>query len=106
MVDLFTQGISLATIQDNFAELEAAANCRIVRIEQGPSRNIIRLTLAPGDAQLPEKAILPRLSTALSEIAMGVSYDGPVITDLNKVPHWLMGGATGSGKTTLLVVFI
>ena len=37
---------------------------------------------------------------------MGVSYDGPVITDLNKMPHWLMGGATGSGKTTLLVVFV
>lgn len=106
MVDLFTQGISLATIQDNLSELEAAANCRVVRVEQGVSRNIIRLTLAPGDAQLPEKAILPRLTIASSEIAMGVSYDGPVITDLNKVPHWLMGGATGSGKTTLLVVFI
>lgn len=106
MVDLFTQGISLAEIQDNLAELEAAANCRIVRVEQGASRNIIRLTLAPGDAQLPEKVNLPRLTIALSEIAMGVSYDGPVITDLNKMPHWLMGGATGSGKTTLLVVFV
>lgn len=106
MMDLFTQGISLAEIQDNLAELEAAANCRIVRVEQGASRNIIRLTLAPGNAQLPEKVNLPRLTIALSEIAMGVSYDGPVITDLNKMPHWLMGGATGSGKTTLLVVFV
>ena len=106
MVDLFTQGISPATIQDNLAELEAAANCRIVRVEQGPSRNILRLTLAPGDAQLPERATLPQLALPPSEVALGVSYDGPVIIDLNKVPHWLMGGATGSGKTTLLIVFV
>lgn len=106
MIDLFTQGISLSTIQDNLPELEAAANCRVVRVEQGPSRNIIRLTLAPGDAQLPEKAVLPQLTLALSELALGVSYDGPVIIDLNKMPHWLNGGATGSGKTTLLIVVI
>lgn len=106
MVDLFTQGISPATIQDNLAELEAAANCRIVRVEQGASRNIIRLTLAPGDAQLPEKVNLPRLTIALSEIAMGVSYDGPVVTDFNRVPHLLIGGATNSGKTTILKTIV
>lgn len=106
MVDLFTQGLSLATVQDNLADFEAAANCRVVRVEQGPSRNIIRLALAPGDAQLPERATLPQLALPPSEVALGVSYDGPVIIDLNKVPHWLMGGATGSGKTTLLIVFV
>lgn len=71
MLDLFTQGISLAAIQDNLPELEAAANCRVVRMEQGSSRDIIRLTLAPGDAQLPEKAVLPQLTLALSELALG-----------------------------------
>jgi S-DNA-T family DNA segregation ATPase FtsK/SpoIIIE len=39
-------------------------------------------------------------------LSLGVALDGPVLVDLTKMPHMLIGGSTGSGKTFLVLSLI
>ena len=107
VVEVFTQGIPLSTFKERTEELEAALNYRVTKIKQGENRQIIRLHLAPGDREIPQKAYLPKdLKLAPSQVAVGESTDGVEIVDFNNTPHYQAGGASGCGKTTLLITII
>ncbi|MDE7246598.1 MAG: DUF87 domain-containing protein, partial [Lachnospiraceae bacterium] len=102
VMDVFTQGVTISQIQDNIESLESALGKRIIKIEQGHGKQIIRLHLAPGNVKLPEKIYLPPEQSKSSELLLGASLDGPVSVDLNITPHLLIAGGTGSGKSTLV----
>ena len=106
VVEVFTQGIPITTFQDNVDTLESALNRRITKIEPGPGKQNVRLHLAPGDTELPEKIYPPQQQSNPSEILLGQSLDGPVTWNPDNTPHLLVGGSTGSGKTTLVKFII
>jgi len=102
VIEVFTQGIPTSQFQENIEPLESALNKRITRVEPGRGKQSVRLYLAPGDTELPEKVYLPSIPLKPSEILLGESLDGPVRHDFNKCAHLLTAGSTGSGKTTLV----
>ena len=106
-IELFSPGIPIQTYKDHQAEIESALNHRITRIDEGHDKQHVTLRLAPGDAKLPDLVYLPsEVHTKSSEILLGVSLDGPVVVNLNRTPHLLIGGSTGSGKTKLIITII
>ena len=103
-IELFSPGVPLQTYKDRQEEIESAINRRITRIDEGHDKQHITLRLAPGDSKLPDLVYLPTdPHTKAAEILLGVSLDGPVIVNLDRTPHLLIGGSTGSGKTQLMI---
>ena len=98
-------GIPLAVFEDQRDKIEAALNAYIVKIYADRKTHHIIMQVVFGEDVQPElppwhRAYIPQ---ALTQFAMGVDLAGtPVIADLGKIPHILIGGSTGSGKSFLL----
>lgn len=58
-------------------------------------------------ANLVDSLSLVEQNISELSIALGISLQGePIVIDINKNPHMLIGGSTGSGKSTLLHTII
>ena len=79
-----------------------------MKIQNGSGKSRVLLYAVPAISDLPEiiqwsDKYLSRQSSILS---LGESFTGPVMVDLAKVPHILLGGSTGSGKSVLLKLLL
>ena len=99
-----SNGIPLCKWQDAQAEIEAALNINIVRIEQGKSNAEILMHCVDGSKALQTRIDWhdKYLSKEDFELALGENQLGKITVNLNKIPHMLIGGSTGSGKSILL----
>ena len=103
-----SQGIPLKVWKDKQAAIETALDITIVNIKNGSGKSRVLLYAVPAISDLPEiiqwsDKYLSRQSSILS---LGESFTGPVMVDLAKVPHILLGGSTGSGKSVLLKLLL
>ena len=103
-----SQGIPLKVWNDKQAAIETALDITIVKIQNGSGKSRVLLYAVPAISDLPEiiqwsDKYLSRQSSILS---LGESFTGPVMVDLAKVPHILLGGSTGSGKSVLLKLLL
>ena len=103
-----SQGIPLKVWKDKQAAIETALDITIVNIKNGSGKSRVLLYAVPAISDLPEMIqwsdkYLSRQSFVLS---LGESFTGPVMVDLAKVPHILLGGSTGSGKSVLLKLLL
>ena len=103
------KGYPISRWQENQSLLESALNVSILGIHQGEDNQTIEIEAVKASSAFNHlvpwlDALLPDLST---ELSVGVNAAGiPLIIDLAKVPHWLIGAATGCGKTQLLLLLI
>lgn len=101
----YSCGVPLSTFEDRRDAIEAAMNAYIVKISADRNtHHIIMQVIFGKDVQreLPpwRTDYIPQV---LTQFALGVNLAGtPVIADLGKIPHILIGGSTGSGKSFLL----
>ena len=103
-----SQGIPLKVWNDKQAAIETALDITIVKIQNGSGKSRVLLYAVPAISDLPDMIqwndkYLSRQSFVLS---LGESFTGPVMVDLAKVPHILLGGSTGSGKSVLLKLLL
>ena len=103
-----SQGIPLKIWRDKQAAIETALDITIVNIKNGSGKSRVLLYAVPAISDLPEMIqwsdkYLSRQSFVLN---LGESFTGPVMVDLAKVPHILLGGSTGSGKSVLLKLLL
>lgn len=84
--------------------LETALGVTIVKLEYTGGKRRIRLLTAPAKDDLPSVVRWKEnyLSHKNFELVLGEGYKGPVSVNLNRIPHFLLGGSTGSGKSVLL----
>lgn len=98
-------GLPLSEWQIQKDAIASALNIRVTEIREGKNKREIIVRYVDGRFALAERynwdsAHRPQ---KLSELAFGISESGePVVVDLDKIPHILIGGATGSGKSVLL----
>lgn len=101
----YSCGIPLSTFEDRRDAIEAAMNTYIVKISADRNTHHIIMQIVFGkdvQRELPpwRTDYIPQV---LTQFALGVNLAGtPVIADLGKIPHILIGGSTGSGKSFLL----
>ena len=103
-----SQGIPLKVWKDKQAAIETVLDITIVNIKNGSGKSRVLLYAVPAISDLPEMIqwsdkYLSRQSFILN---LGESFTGPVMVDLAKVPHILLGGSTGSGKSVLLKLLL
>lgn len=105
----YTCGIPLATFEEQRDRVEAALNAYIIKISVDRKTHHVIMEVVFGREVQPE---LPPWNSAyipqqLTQFAMGVDLAGtPIIADLSKIPHVLIGGSTGSGKSYLLKLML
>lgn len=108
ILEFYSIGLPIKEWRDKIAEIQAALNITICDIQQGTDLHHIRVHAAPPVSSLP--TLLPwkdRYQPLEGFIlAMGEGLLGPVVVDLSKIPHILLGGSTGSGKSGLLRVLL
>ncbi len=103
------KGYPLDRWQEDQALIESSLNISILGIHQGEDNQTIEIEAVKASSAFNHlvpwlDALLPDLST---ELSVGVNAAGiPLIIDLAKVPHWLIGAATGCGKTQLLLLLL
>lgn len=101
---IFQSNIPVEEWRNRKALLETAFDCTILKIENGNSKRIVRVTTLPSDFRIPEKIdwqdALIRESSGV--ITVGKSALSEITFDLNRVPHVLAAGETGSGKSVIL----
>ena len=97
-------GIPLCKWQDAQAEIEAALNINIVRVEQGKNNAEILVRCVDGSKALPTRIDWhdKYLSKEDFVLVLGENQLGKISVNLNKIPHLLLGGSTSSGKSILL----
>ncbi len=104
LIYVFRSNIPLDEWRGKRALLETAFDCTILRIENGSSKKIVRVTTLPSDFKIPEKInwedTLIRKDSGV--ITVGKSALQEITFDLNRVPHVLAAGETGSGKSVIL----
>ena len=103
-----SQGIPLKVWKDKQAAIETALDITIVNIKNGSGKSRVLVYAVPAISDLPDMIhwsdkYLSRQSFVLN---LGESFTGPVMVDLAKVPHILLGGSTGSGKSVLLKLLL
>ena len=103
-----SQGIPLKVWKDKQAAIETVLDITIVNIKNGSGKSRVLVYAVPAISDLPDMIqwsdkYLSRQSFVLN---LGESFTGPVVVDLAKVPHILLGGSTGSGKSVLLKLLL
>lgn len=108
VLEFETCGIPLIEWKDKQEKLEAALNVYIAKMEQGSTNRRVLLYTVPVGFQISK--ILYWKDSYLSskdfELVLGESVLGPVMVDLSRIPHILLGGSTGSGKSILLKLLL
>lgn len=104
LIYLFRSNIPVDEWKNRKNLLETAFDCTILRIENGSSKKVVRVTTLPSDFRIPEKinwddALIKQDSGV---ITVGKSAQEEITFDLNRVPHVLAAGETGSGKSVIL----
>lgn len=101
-------GLPLSIWEDKQERIEAALNIIITTASWGEGRKTVCIYAVPAMADLP--ALFQwrdeYLRTKSFELVLGESLMGPVMVDLCKIPHILLGGSTGSGKSVLLKLLL
>ncbi|WP_306590543.1 DNA translocase FtsK 4TM domain-containing protein [Geothrix sp. 21YS21S-4] len=98
-------GIPLSRILGMEEDLALALQAEAVRMDRIPGRNLVGI-----EVPNPKREIITfrevidspafRDAGGLLQIALGKDIAGrPVVADLTKMPHLLIGGSTGSGKS-------
>lgn len=101
-------GLPLSVWEDKQERIEAILNVIITKIAWGEGRKTVYMYAVPATADLP--ALFQWRDEYLRdknfELVLGESLMGPVMVDLCKIPHILLGGSTGSGKSVLLKLLL
>jgi S-DNA-T family DNA segregation ATPase FtsK/SpoIIIE len=98
-------GIPLSRILGMEEDLALALQAEAVRMDRIPGKNLVGI-----EVPNPKREIITfrevidspafREANGLLQLALGKDIAGrPVVADLNKMPHLLIGGSTGSGKS-------
>ncbi|MFY4774547.1 DNA translocase FtsK [Metabacillus sp. RGM 3146] len=102
-------GVKVNKITNLSDDIKLSLSARDIRIEAPiPGKNTIGIevpNLHSKIVSLREIARSPefRNSTSPLTVSLGLDISGqPVVTDLNKMPHGLIAGATGSGKSVCI----
>lgn len=100
--------LSLSFWQDHQAEIEAALNINIAKIQTSRGKHRIWIFAVHAIDAIPDFIAfdLSLISKNTSQLTMGEGLLGRVVVDLNHIPHILIGGSTGSGKTLLLKLLL
>lgn len=104
LIYIFKSNIPIDEWRNKKNLLETAFDCTILRIENGSSKKVVRITTLPSDFRIPEKVLWKDeyLKKDSGVITVGVGALEDIIFDLNRVPHLLAAGETGSGKSVIL----
>lgn len=102
-------GVKVSKITNLTDDLKLALAAKDIRIEAPiPGKTTVGIEIPnphPRPVKLAEVLDSPQFkqSTNPLTVALGVDLTGqPKVTDLNKMPHGLIAGATGSGKSVFL----
>ncbi|WP_283166360.1 DNA translocase FtsK [Thermodesulfovibrio yellowstonii] len=105
-------GIKLSKIITLSDELALSLKAQSIRIYPIPGRSAIGIEVPNKKRQivrLGEIISSEKFQSSASYLALALGkdiYGNPVITDLSKMPHLLVAGATGSGKSVCLNTMI
>jgi S-DNA-T family DNA segregation ATPase FtsK/SpoIIIE len=98
-------GIPLSRILGMEEDLALALQAEAVRMDRIPGKNLVGIEVPnPVRELITFREIIDspafRDANGLLQLALGKDIAGkPVVADLNKMPHLLIGGSTGSGKS-------
>jgi S-DNA-T family DNA segregation ATPase FtsK/SpoIIIE len=98
-------GIPLSRILGMEEDLALALQAEAVRMDRIPGKNLVGIEVPnPRREIITFREVIDspafREAEGLLQIALGKDIAGrPVVADLNKMPHLLIGGSTGSGKS-------
>jgi S-DNA-T family DNA segregation ATPase FtsK/SpoIIIE len=98
-------GIPLSRILGMEEDLALALQAEAVRMDRIPGKNLVGIEVPnPRREIITFREVIDspafRDAEGLLQIALGKDIAGrPVVADLNKMPHLLIGGSTGSGKS-------
>ena len=98
-------GIPLSRILGMEEDLALALQAEAVRMDRIPGKNLVGIEVPnPRREIITFREVIDspafRDAPGLLQLALGKDISGkPVVADLNKMPHLLIGGSTGSGKS-------
>lgn len=107
-----TKLTKITTLQNDLA-LALAAPTGQIRIEAPiPGKSLVGIEIpnrTPKFVSMKEMMASEEMKSANSKLSVGLGLDvsgKPVITDIEKMPHVLIAGATGSGKSVAINSFL
>lgn len=100
--------IALFRWDEKKAEIEAALNASVARIEYGDTMEQICVYAARTGAKLPDIILWDWSKCTVSDSVfnLGRSLLGDVLVDISLTAHLLLAGSSGSGKSCLLKVML